>query len=457
MAWKDDIPSNEAINSALIQAALNGGKKTLASFAGMGSLVGNDPAPNPDNAASKISDFPAELTAGRHRVATGPNTADWVPDTPPVTTSQTPSELVPKDKEKGTARVHPSTSGPALTEPIYRDVVPDKIENSNPTLGEGPLNKSKDEATKRLADATKALEESGKLSPGQKLAMALIGLVPAIGGGLIGAAVGNPTSTAAGISGGLEGSAKGLADLNKDQKDKIALAQEGVKTEKGNLLAANKDLADRQLHNADYSRGVGEKNTGEANKAKSENAQGFNQAQRQTFLDKLKIASEEKMAGEHNAMELAIHDGEKKDKSDANQRIEKTVADNIMAGKAAIARLRAEITKNNNYSIPGGDASHAAELRTDLPAVGLALHQAQQMNARSIPGKEVNELLEQRLPSGIFTRKDLTLKALDDIEREINDKAAAVAANSSNAPRTLAGTSQSSGPAAPDLTKHLGF
>ncbi len=453
--FTDDGPSQGDIEKALIQSAVNSGKKAVASvIPGLSMFVGNDPPPETP------PDFSA-LTEGRHKVPTGPNTSDWVKDTPLVTTSSAPSELAPKDKEPGVAKVHTGSHGSpvsaGLKEPIYRDVTPDKIENSSPTLGEEPLSKNKDEATKRLADATKALEDSGKLSSGQKLAMALIGLVPALGGGLVGAAINNPTSAAAGVAGGLEGSAKGLADLNKDQKDKIALAQEGVKTEKGNLLAANKDLTDRQLHNADYARGVGEKNVDEGNKAKLENGKDFNQTQLHTYLEKLKIASEEKIAREHNAMELAKERGAKSERADANQRIETTAADNIMAGKAAIARLRSEIEKNNNYSIPGGDPAHAAELRTDLPAVALALHQSQQLNARSVPGKEVNDLLEQRLPTGIFTRKDLTLKALDDIEREINDKAGAILANSKNPPHTLSSGAVGAPPGNADLTKHLGF
>ncbi len=400
-----------------------------------------------------------ELTAGRHRVATGPNTADWVPDDPPVTASETPSELAPKDKEKSTASVHPTTSGPAIKEPVYRDVSPDRIENTNPTLGEEPLSKNKDEATKRLADATKALEESGKLSPGQKLAMALIGLVPALGGGLIGAAIGNPTSAAAGIAGGLEGSAKGLESLNKDQKEKIALAQEGVKTEKGNLLSANKDLTERQLHNADYSRGVDQKNAEEGNRAKLENGKDFNQTQLHTYLEKLKIASEEKIAREHNAMELAKDRGDKAEKAGASERVERAVADNIMAGKAAIARLREEIKKNGNAVGLFGDPKHAAILEQDLPTVVLALHQAQQMNARSVPGPEVDRLQKQRFPSGWLTRNDRTLAALDNAEKEIDDKAQAILANSKHAPRSLTEQTPESpvSPKAVDTKQKYGF
>lgn len=398
-----------------------------------------------------------KITEGRHREGDA-----WVKDEAPatqapITTSQAPSELAPKDKEP-IAKAHSGSSNPGIKEPVYQNIVPDKIENTDPTLGEAPLNKNRDEASKRLADATKALEDSGKLSPGQKLAMALIGLVPAIGGGIIGAAIHNPTSAAAGIAGGLEGSSKGLDSLNQDQKAKIALAQEGVKTEKGNLLDAQKELLARQERNADYSRGVGEKNTDEGNKAKLSNASQYNSEQRQTFLEKLKIASEERIAREHNAMELAKEHGAKSERADANQRIEKTVADNITAGKSAIARLRAEIQKNGNTQWMGGDVKHNTILSQDLPAVALALHQAQQMNARSVPGPEVDKLQEQRFPAGAFTRNDRTLAALDNAEKEIDEKAGAVAANSSHPPVTLQGnTSPAQSQQATDTRKKYGF
>ncbi len=394
------------------------------------------------------------------------------------TTSQTPSELKPKDVSPGTAQAQSVTSGPApsqsipqpqvkaksnghaasspaLKEPSYETFTPSEIKNADPNAGEDTLGKNKDEASKRLADATQVLKDSQTVSPGQKLAMALIGLLPALGGGLIGAAIHNPTSAAAGISGGLEGSAKGLESLNQDQKAKIAQAQKGVDTEKGNLLAAGKDLLERQMHNKDFARGVGEKNTEEQNKAGEEGSKDRNATKMHTYLEQLTNAKDIQVGRERNAMELAKEHGAKSERADANARIETTAADNIQAGRAAIARLKNEITKQGNTQWFNGDVKHNAILSQDLPAVALALHQAQQMNARSVPGPEVDKLQESRLPAGLFTRNDRTLAALSNIEQEINDKAGAIAGNSKNPLPSL--TQGAPGQAAPDLTKHMGF
>ena len=230
--------------------------------------------------------------------------------------------------------------------------------------------------------------------------MALIGLLPALGGGIIGSAIGNPTSAAAGISGGLEGSAKGLESLNQDQKAKIAQAQKGVDTEKGNLLAAGKDLFERQLHNKDFARGVGEKNTEEQNRAGEEGSKDRNATKMHTFLAQLDNANKLQVGRERNAMEERIHNGEKKEKADASQRIERTAADNIEAGLKSLDKLEAEVKANGNTQTWWSSPEHKVLLRQELPAAALALHQAQQLNARSVPGPEVDKLQEERLPAG---------------------------------------------------------
>lgn len=405
-----------------------------------------------------------------------------------TTASQTPSELKPKDTEPSTAKAQPTTAGPApvqtipqpkvkssgsatpaIKEPSYETFTPAEIKDSDPNAGEDTLGKSKDEATKRLADATQALKDSQTVSPGQKLAMALIGLLPALGGGLIGAAIHNPTSAAAGISGGLEGSAKGLDSLNQDQKARIATAQKGVDTEKGNLLAAGKDLLERQLHNKDYGRGVGEKNTEEQNKAGEEGSKDRNATKMHTYLEQLTNAKDIQVGRERNAMELAKEHGAKSERADASQRIERSAADNITRGLTSYEKLRADVEKNNNYAGFMGDPTHASILDQELPNVSLGVHQSQQMNARSVPGPEVRALQEARFPAGVWTRKERTLAALDNGRDDMLDAGRAVISNSPNPPPALvelvnrlskggkASQADSPGQAAPDLTKHLGF
>lgn len=368
----------------------------------------------------------------------------------PDSVTVTPTKLEPKAEEPGTAQVAPVTSGRAPTasirqpnfggpkKPQFDMFTPESHATPGPDEGAGLLAAGRDATGRRLADAQKALEDSKQLSPGEKIAMALVGLLPAIGGSIVGAAIHNPTSVAAGISGGLEGSSKGVGMLNQDVKDRVELARKKVEQEQGNLRSDDKDVLGRQIHDVDYARGLKDQDLSERNQAGMKGTEERNNAALHMYLGD---------QSSHTAIEVermrAAAERAKEGRAwgDAGAAKEKSFAETIQAGRDALSQLKQRVKSGGNWSAwIGGDEAHKSDLEQLPKLVAAAQYQALHPGARPSVAEEAR--MAASIRTGLFTPTSRTNADLEAIEKTINTPAEAhgIASPSGAPPQSVLGS-----------------
>lgn len=352
-------------------------------------------------------------------------TATW--EDAPKTPDATPGPAAaPKDEPPQSPKAQLGSAAPAAPrygaprKPDFATFTPESHAAPGADEGEAKLAANRDLSGKRLEDATKALEASKTMSPGEKIAMALVGLLPALGGGLVGAAIHNPTSIVAGISGGLEGGAKGTEMLNKDVKDRIGLAQKKVEDETGNVRGAEKDLLGRQIHNADYGRGLKDQDVAERNSAGLKSTEDRNNQHLHMYLGDQSRATALQVEQMRLSGELAKAN---KEKGNENDKVETAFGESYDQGMKALATLRQRVKEGGNWSSwLGGDEAHKSDMEKLPTDIATAIVRARTPMSRTVSPTEVARVAAG-IKTGLFTPTSRTNAGLDTMEAELRNAA----------------------------------
>lgn len=330
--------------------------------------------------------------------------------------------------------------------------------SEGPDIGLEDLRKERSDVSSRLEEAKKALETSKNPTSQEKLAMALVSLLPALVGGGIGASLGG-ISSSAGIAGGLQGSEKGLGILNQGIKERADLARKDLESETGNLKEAQHNVLQRQLANTDY----GRKNAGEdwkfAQEAAQKTSELGNHGGIQAYLKNLENAGSEKNARIKAAAELEaaqMHANAAKAEKNPNEKTDLDFSVNYDEFKK-LAEEYAKTIKEHG-TVFSTDANAASKQKTLPPALMEAYLKVVSPDKVPRSPAAIMQAVEQRLPYGYGTRVDVTKGALQTLLQDVENRASQRGLVEK---KTYTGSSEAAAPGAEDkaamTSKKYGF